>query len=272
MTMDFEPFNALTKPFSAITAIHNVLLVDVQPGEGGFDRLTVQLNGVTRELDAGGHWSEEWSRREVGRYGHLVPAPPIPGAAKRLPEGACYFRAYIEPSLRRVPELDDAKGNLGWRCDGARSGGFLAPAHIIPGKGGDFIADETVQVTVRVPPEFVRECSRVQLTPKKLLEGFIGDAAGIHNFVACPRADEFGSNGSDERDMADAWIQRAYGMLRVDLDELDAKEEEEQQRQMAREDFSGFLDEFIDAGGQEGELFKAVEALIEQQRAKEDRD
>lgn len=259
----FDPFIALTEHRSVAT-LHNVCLIDVQPGAGGFDRLTVEYNGVRRELNGGGKWSPEYSKRDIERFGHLVPARRETGDPFPLPDGAVYFRPYIEPSLRRVPELDDANGNLGWRCDGPRSRGFTAPAHIIPGKSGNFVPDKSVSVTVRVPPEFIRECRRVQLTPQELLEGFIGDAAGIHNFQNCPRADGFGSNGSDERDMAEAWIYRAYGVQAVDLDELEAKEDEEQQRELAREDFGGFLDQYIDAGGTEDALFKAVETLIDQ--------
>jgi hypothetical protein len=267
----FDPFDALTERWSAVTAIHNVQLVDVQPGEGGFTRLVIEHSGRSRELVGGGRWSPEWSRQDIGKHGYVVPVKPFPESAQQPPEGACYFRAYSEPSLRRVPELDDSKGNLGWLCDGAFARGFLAPAHIIPGKGGRYIDDKTETVTVRVPPEFVRECQRVQLTPQQLLEGFIGDAAGIQNFVECPRADGFGSNGSDEREMADAWIQRAYGMNAVDLDALEAEREDREQREMEREDFGGLLEEFIDSGGQADELFKAVQALVDQQRDKNDR-
>ena len=267
-TEGFDPLKALTDRWSAITAIHNVLLVDVQPDGSGFERLVMEYQGERRELQGGGRWSEQWSRRDVGRHGHLVPVKPFPEAVQPPPDGACYFRAYVEPSLRRVPEFDDGKGNLGWRCDGAWANGFLAPAHIVPGEGGRYIPDQTEKVTVRVPPEFVRECRRVQMSPQALLEGFIGDAAGIQNYVNCPRADGFGSNGSDERDMAEAWIQRAYGMNAVDLDELDAQKEEAEQREMEREDFGGLLEEFVDYGGQADELFKAVQALVDQQREK----
>ncbi|WP_223930214.1 hypothetical protein, partial [Aeromonas caviae] len=86
--------------------------------------------------------------------------------------GACYFRDYIDQSLQRVPELDShdratsddgrALEVIGWRCD-ARPHGFRAPVGIIPGEAGRFVPDETVAVTLRVPPEFVRECRRVLL-------------------------------------------------------------------------------------------------------------
>lgn len=263
---EFDPFQELAKPWSIVT-IHNVLLLDVQPGEDGFEKLTVQHNGTTRELIGGGRWSEEWGRRDVGRHGHLVPVKHSFNST--TPAGACYFRAYADPSLRRVPELDTAGGEWGWRCDASPSG-LLAPAGLIPGEQGRFVRDETVEVVVRVPPEFVRECRRVQLSPKDLLEGFVADAAGIQNYVNCPRADGLGSNGSDERDYAAAWIDRAYGMNAIDVDALEWQEEEAEQRQGAREDFGALLDDFIDYGGTEDELRAAVQALIEQQRAKSD--
>lgn len=263
----FDPFAALAEPFSAIKAIHNVRLVDVRQADDQAVRLVVQHNGVTREVAGGGRWSQEWSQRDVGSYGYLVPARHGPGSATGPAHGTSYFRPYADPSLRRVPELDDGKGNCGWVCE-AKAGGFLAPSHIIPGREGGFVADKTEQVTVRVPPEFIRECRRVQLSPVELLEGFIGDAAGIQNYIEQPRADGFGSNGSDERDMAEAWIQRAYGMNAVDVFALEEQEAEENDRQMDRDEIGGLLDEFIDNGGQFDDLYKAVQALVDQQRDK----
>ena len=264
----FDAFEALTQRFSTITAIHNVQLIDTQPGEGGYTRLIVQHQGTTRELVSGAPWPDDWSRRHVGKFGHLVPVKPVPGATQWPQGGACYFRAYEDPSLRRVPELDDGQGNNGWSC---ASRTFLAPAHIIPGAEGRFVADETVPVTVRVPPEFARQCERVQLTPQQLLEGFMADAGGIQNYVNCPRADRFGSNGSDERDMAEAYIDRAYGGQAIDLEARDAQRYEDEERQLERDDFSGLLDDFIDSGGQADELLKAVQVLVDQQRAKSER-
>lgn len=273
----FDLFRALQEPFSSVKAIHNVLLVDAQPGDG-FVRLFVEHNGTRHELRGVGRWSDEWSRKDVGRYGYLEPRTTYqfdnipssigdPTSEPPRSEGV-FFRAYAEQSLRRVPELDDGKGNIGWTWRLSPKRGFLTPGHIVPGKDCKWVPDETVPVTVRVPPEFLRECRRVQLSAVELLEGFIGDAAGIQNYADCPRADGFGSNGSDERDMAEAWIQRAYGMNAVDLDELDAQKEEAEQREMEREDFGGLLDEFVDHGGQADELFKAVQALVDQQREK----
>lgn len=265
---DFDPVEVLRSGQGMYgMAVHNVELLAVDPGEGGREGLTVRVSGKTYELVGGGRWSEEWSRRDVGRFGHLVAADSDLHAANPLPRGAVYFRAYVEPSLRRVPEFD-SKGYRGWRCDGKL--GFQAPHNIIPGERGEFVRDETVEVTVRVPPEFVRECERVQMSPADLLQGFVADAAGIQNFVVRPRADGLGSNGSDEREMASAWIERAYGMNAIDLDERDGERELEQERQWKRDDISGLLDEFVDYGGQADDLLKAVQTLVDEQRARDD--
>lgn len=258
----YDPFKELAKPHSVVT-IHNVLLVDVQPGEGGFEKLVVERNEERHELLSGGRWNEEWSRRDVGRHGHLVPATPI---ASGLPPGSCYFRPYVDPSLRRVPELDGADG-AGWLCD-TRPQGFIAPHGLLPGANGDFVVDRTIEVMVKVPPEFVRECERVQLTPQQVLQGFMADAAGIQNYVNCPRADGFGSNGSDERDMADAWLERAYGHGAVDLDALEAQAYKAEQRQFERDDFGDLLSEYESYGGNAADLVSAVQALIGQQQQK----
>ncbi|MGY4831850.1 hypothetical protein ACVNIS_24970 (plasmid) [Sphaerotilaceae bacterium SBD11-9] len=260
----YDPFAELAKPFAVVT-IHNVLLVDVQPGEGGFAKLSVEYNEEFYEVQSGGRWDEKWSRQDIERHGYLVPARPHAGAD--IPQGACYFRAYTDPSLRRVPELDGALGGqawVGWRCD-AKPGGFTAPAGLIPGENGRFVPDETVEVTLRVPPEFVRQCRRVQRTPLELLRGFVGDAAGIQNYVSNPRADGYGSNGSDERDMAEAWINRAYGMDAIDVFAAEERDHEEACRQDDRDDIASLLDDFVANGGEAADLIKAVQKLVDQQ-------
>lgn len=268
--MSFDAFAALAQPGAFVT-VHNVRLIDVQQAEGDHELLTIEHNGTTRELIGGGPWSQEHSRRNVGKFGYIVPAQPF---GRALPAGACYFRDYVDQSLRRVPELDSsdraasyngrALEVVGWRCD-ARPHGFRAPVGIIPGEAGRFVPDETVAVTLRVPPEFVRECRRVQMTPQALLCSFVGDLAGIQNFVACPRADRYGSNGSDEREYADAWLHRAHGMNAIDLDAQEAREDEAQEKQSQRDDFTALLDEFERCGGKADDLFAAVQALVDKQ-------
>lgn len=264
MTTKFDPFEHVTTPLNLVT-IHNVLLVDVRQGEDGNDVLTIEHQGTRRDLPGGGKWGK-FSLRDVGRYGLLIPmTPPNPIC---LNARGCYFRAYPDPSLRRLLELDrvDYAGTpqVGWVCD-ARPSGFTAPPGLIPGENGNFIPDETVEVILRVPLEFVRECRRVQRSPDEVLRGFVGDAAGIQNYVSCPRADGYSSNGSDERNMAEAWIERSYGVYAIDLDAADAYEEEEKQRQFERDDLGALLDDYVTKGGQADDLINAVQALVDKQ-------
>lgn len=267
--MSFDVF-ALIAQTGFSGAVHNVRLVDVKPADNGLSRLTVEHGGKQHELVGGGPFSEEWSRRDVGKFGCVVSA--ISGG-RELPIGACYFRPYTDQSLRRVPELDAREvrleggqraNSVGWICD-AMPNGFRAPLGLIPGENGQFLPDQTVEVTLRVPPEFVRQCARVQMDPEALLRSFVGDLAGVQNYVICPRADGYGSNGSDERDRAEAWLERAHGMNAIDLYQLDEREGAAEERLSQREDFADLLDDFEGHGGKPEELFAAVQALIDKQ-------
>jgi len=64
------------------------------------------------------------------------------------------------------------------------------------------------RVTLDLPPEFVALCAADGVTPETVLRGFIADLAGIINWTKAPRADGYGSNGSDERMMAQAYYDR----------------------------------------------------------------
>ena len=64
------------------------------------------------------------------------------------------------------------------------------------------------RVTVELPPEFIQLCERDQVEPELVLRGFIADLCGIINWARSPRADGYNSNGSDERDMAEAYYER----------------------------------------------------------------
>ena len=270
-------FQALGQRWSQVT-LHNVRLLDVQPDPDGYEAYTVEYQGETRTVAGGGRWSDEWSphRHQVGRVGYLVPADPVSGI--EMPKGACYFREYIDQSLRRAPEFDwlqverspDGRRQevIGWRCD-RLPGGFRAPLGLIPGEGGAFVPDQTEVVTLRVPPEFIRACRSVERSPEAVLRGFVGDLAGISNFVNNPRADGYGSNGSDERDYAETWLNRAYGMDRVDLDALDAEEEARQERQYNYDDLNSFLDDYLDRGGDADTFLNAVQAIVDKQEKKD---
>ena len=271
--MNFDPFAALARiPSGAMITIHNVQLIDVHQSDDGYEQLVVEHAGITHKLISGRPWNEACRRHDLGLFGYIVPAVPF---SQTLPAGSCYFRAYVDQSLRRVPELDshdqadshDSRVSevIGWRCD-TRPGGFRTPIGIIPGEAGCFLPDETIPVTVHVPPEFIRECRRVQLSPEDLLRSFIGDLAGIQNFVACPRADGYGSNGSDERDHAMAWLDRAHGFHAIDLEALEQREFEAGEKALQREDFVELLDDFEHFGGKADELFTVVQALVDRQR------
>lgn len=140
------------------------------------------------------------------------------------------FRPYADQSLRRRPEYDGSEysrnppGYLGWSCNA--KGMFHAPAGIIPGETGSYVPDRTTPLTIEIPPEFEDVCRSVRCTPKQVLRGFIADAAGILNFFANPRVDRYSSNGSDERLMAEEYIDRAWGHNREDAAHDQAMREE----------------------------------------------
>lgn len=64
------------------------------------------------------------------------------------------------------------------------------------------------KITIELPIEFIELCEDDGVTSEIVLRGFIADLAGIHNWAANPRADGYGSNGSDERSMAQAYYER----------------------------------------------------------------
>jgi hypothetical protein len=63
-------------------------------------------------------------------------------------------------------------------------------------------------VRIELPPEFIALCARDKVTPETVLRGFIADLCGIMNWVNNPRVDGYASNGSSERDMAEAYYNR----------------------------------------------------------------
>ena len=64
------------------------------------------------------------------------------------------------------------------------------------------------KLTLDLPAEFVELCEAGGVTPEIVLMGFIADLAGIMNWQTNPRQDGYSSNGSDERDMAQAYYER----------------------------------------------------------------
>lgn len=101
------------------------------------------------------------------------------------------------------------------------------------------------------------------MKPVELLESFIGDVSGIHNFSNNPRADRFGSNGSDERDMAAGWLERAHGMNAIDLGELAEREEEAQEWEDQRGEWEDLLCTYADRGGNAEQLLDVISTLVD---------
>ena len=149
-----------------------------------------------------------WLEKEVGQIGVLV--------VNKDSGEAGYFRPYMEQRLRRMPEYDTPTKWAWWLDDGLFVGDGLlfVKAGLVPGVDGNVIDDETEPVTLQVPPEFFDLCAEYELTPEEALRGFIADACGLMNYIANPREDGYSSNGSDERDMAAGYLERAYAPRR----------------------------------------------------------
>lgn len=154
------------------------------------------------------------------------------------------FVPYLDQTLRRAVEFDSARGEFGWRC-ASKPNGFRAPASLLPGENGLFMPDRSREVVVRVPEEFLQECGKFGMTPEAMLGGFAADAAGITNWHACPRADGLTSNGSDEREMADAWMMRAYGHRIEDVERWEEHRERAEQASEIQDDFNADVDDVM---------------------------
>ena len=143
---------------------------------------------------------------KVGQIGHLRER----GDDLRTP---FTFWTYPDQRLRRWPEEDIPKGNAlhgswCWRLEGEDRKIYVREG-IIPGEGGRFVPDETEAVELDVPPEFIELCQSKGLTAEAVLRGFIADVCRLQNFVVNPREDGYSSNGSDERQKAEDWFDRA---------------------------------------------------------------
>jgi len=125
------------------------------------------------------------------------------------------FSPYAEQRLRKVGELAPAqtqKGNVGqfiWQIDGQEAKIFTR-AGFVPGIDGRFIPENTQPLQLAVPSEFTDLCESRGLVAQEVLEGFIADLCGLMSYMVCPREDGYSSNGSDERELASEWFDRAY--------------------------------------------------------------
>lgn len=237
-------------------AIHNACLVKVSRQENNAVQLTLEVEGKTFPVEARiGTWIDVFE----GKIGCLI----------RDGSGEPTFMPYADQSLRRAPELDSIrprKNSVGWRCDSRPA--FTAPPGVIPGVDGCLHYDATEPVTVPVPPEFFRLARQHQMTAQELLRGFIADVCALESFTSCPRADGYSSNGSDERMLAQDWLERAYGHLRVDIDEI---EQREQIHDEGVEQLSDCLSDFLAAGGAADELVEVVRQLVEAKQSEQEK-
>lgn len=234
------------------SSIHNARFLGIEDAERGsaacFDvdgeRLEIPTDSAECPLGI--------TSKQPGEIGFLARSPM---------EQVVRYHSYLDQSLRRVPALDRSEGRLvvGWRCD-SRPEGFWAPLGLTPGANGGFVNRPPIPVTLDVPEEFERLAQEYNLSMLDLLRGFIGDVCGLENFVSNPRSDGYYSHGSDERMLAQDWLERAYGLQRIE--DFAAKEEQEWEADAAREELASALDVFIDAGGTAEELLAAVDAIV----------
>jgi hypothetical protein len=132
------------------------------------------------------------------------------------------FRAYSDQRLRRLDALDDADANAwAWTfIDTSRV--VLVKAGVIPGQNGAVVPEETHALNLDVPHEFVQFCARFRLHPADVLRGFVADLCALQNPVSHPREDGYGSSGSDECLLAQAYFERAYGWREMSDGSVDA--------------------------------------------------
>lgn len=64
------------------------------------------------------------------------------------------------------------------------------------------------KIEIELPSEFMELCDFDMTTPETVLQGFIADLCRITSSVTHPRADNYNSNGSDEREYARAYYDR----------------------------------------------------------------
>lgn len=225
--------------------IHNARLVSVSHNdarEAVFDVEGVTVTALVSHIDS-------HSIGEVGMLWHPQPS--------RLEDaGMVSFRAYPDQSLRRCPHYDSSAphpcgefGMLGWSCDAI--GMFQAPSHVIPGERGSYVRDRTTPLQLAIPPEFANTCAEVGMSVDRVLRAFMADAAGIMNYLRNPRADGFSSNGSDERDMAKAYIERTWGHNREWAAQNRYEREQAEERHEQQESIFDEVQDILDGCGLE---------------------
>lgn len=239
-------------------ALHNAKLVGTSADDVGNEILIIERNDRLERVLTGRRSNHAGGHPYLGQRGYVY---------RTL--SCVAFIPYMDATLERDPDLDCYTGSHrrtvehGWRCS-SRPDGFLAPAGIVPGIDGKFVPDETVPVTLNVPPEFVRKAAEYQLEPERLLRLFIGDVCGLHNMFACPRADGYGSQGSDERDLAEEWLERGLGSWRIDID---AREQREERARTEEENLEVAVADLRDTCADHDELMGVIDQLIRSRQA-----
>jgi hypothetical protein len=99
--------------------------------------------------------------------------------------------------------LDPAARGAGWNVQTALAVSAVETKEKIMKR-----KNKITRITIELPAEFIQLCEADGVTPQVVLRGFIADLAGIINWADAPRADLYSSNGSDERDMAQAYYER----------------------------------------------------------------
>jgi len=240
--------------------LHNVELI---AATGDPAQFTIRMDGA--EISVWGNGNASDFAAHVGMVGSIGSQ----WCNGNLKGYRFVFRAYLDQSLRRAPELDvpssdGSRVEWGWICD-ARPSGMLLPSGFEPGENGQWIPDETKNIDVPVPPEFSALCNEVGMSPLEVLRGFIADVSDLNNYVASPRADGFCSNGSDERYMANEYFERAYGWMREHqasvLLQAEKVAEESRQREDLLEKIDLALNDYLDAGGNYTDFLASIEKL-----------
>ena len=119
------------------------------------------------------------------------------------------FHIYADQRLRRAPELDQVSdGKWCWRINDRQ---FYVRAGLLPGRNGLVVPQDTQEVRLDLPREFLAYCETRGLTPTTVLRAFVADLCEIQNLFAHPREDGYSSNGSDERMLAREYFERTFG-------------------------------------------------------------
>lgn len=243
--------------------LHGVLIAGADIDRNGVLTYTADIPGIADGVRLPGARSNGQAKSHVGQIGYLIADVGADGVGM-----AARFFPYVDQTLVPDPLRDDFSKQLrGWRC-ASQPRGFTAPAHITPGKGGAFVPDETVPVTIRVPPEFVRIAHEAGMSAERVLRYFVGDACGLRDTHDLPRADGLSkTSGTDEEDAAEAYLDRALGPFRENAAAFNAERERaaaaDEEYQTHVDDMHELLEHYTDAGGNAPDLIAQVRTIVD---------